>query len=464
MKSFALLVGWILLMLPSVAQIQTQGSFRLRYDLWDWFSTPNFQDNYVYSHSLLKLGFQGKVEKDNYMVELAAPYIYAVPSHASAPNPQGRLGDGGSVKAANGNGKGSVFIKQAYYEFNRDSLRARIGRQEFQDGLELSAKDSNLNWIRQNRLGQRHLGANRFSLSQRHYDGLLLQHTQRGRWTLYLAYPVEGGAELDANRALTRVNIGYLSYMQTRDSAKEAQTSKIYSVFYQDARGLAKADNSGSAGTSDIKIWTVGGDWSQVWKRKEAKIDALARFGLQTGSWGSHRHTAHAYGVEAGAQWTNQPWKPWLRVGYSHGSGDKNSRDNKHETWFPGMPSGSLHARTPFYNLMNLEDTFIQLMLSPTPKLSARIEYHSLRLDERADRWYSGSGPSDNRSFGVTGRPSNGARKLADMFDVSLTYTFSPQWQISAYKSWIRSGGVARGVYPTGKGAGLFFVETSYRW
>src|SRR6266540_2067683 len=76
-------------------------------------------------------------------------------------------------------------------------------------------------------------------------------------------------------------------------------------------------------------------------------------------------------------------------------------------------------ARFPLYNLMNNEDTFVQLSVTPHRKLTLRSEAHSLNLANASDLWYVGGGAFQKQTFGYTGRPSAGEKGFATVFDVS---------------------------------------------
>ena len=81
-------------------------------------------------------------------------------------------------------------------------------------------------------------------------------------------------------------------------------------------------------------------------------------------------HRANALAAEGGYQLANVALKPWLRTGYFLGSGDRNPSDATHETFFQELPTPRPFARFPLYNLMNNEDGFAQLTLTPHRKLT----------------------------------------------------------------------------------------------
>ena len=132
---------------------------------------------------------------------------------------------------------------------------------------------------------------------------------------------------------------------------------------------------------------------------------------------------------EAGWQPPVKVLKPWVSAGYSYGSGDGNNNDSRHGTFFQVLTTPRQYARFPFYNMMNNEDWYGTLNLRPASKLGLRSEVHALRLASSSDLWYSGGGAFQPKTFGYTGRPSNGNRGLANVWDVSADYQITPSLQ-----------------------------------
>lgn len=445
------------------AQIDVQGDVRFKIDSWQWFRTPGYDDEYTIYSNLMRVRFTGAMNpKMNWLLEIGQAAVGGLPNNANAPSPQGGLGPGATFKSVNGDNKSSLFIKQAHIDWNINSWHLRVGRTDFTDGTEANMKDANLAWVRQNRIAQRLLGRNGDSLTQRMYDGILLQQRSgRNAYTLFLVHPVQGSNELDVTHALTRVNVGYFAYTQVNENARQSNALRVLGQYYQDTRPIAKADNSGGlSGVGDINIYTLGADWTQVWKNSSGKTDLLLRAAIQTGDWGQHDHSAFTYALEAGHQFP-QGWKPWLRAGFVSGSGDKNATDNKHETYFPGLPGGRIVAGTPFYNQMNLDDAFFSVMVFPAPKWNLRVEFHHLRTNRGSDLWYSGTGAFNNSSFGVSGRPTNSNRELAQVVDLNLNYKFNDRLQLNVYKSWVKGGNLVRSIY-SGDFMSLLLVETTW--
>lgn len=452
---------------PVLAQPQTEVNWRFRIEDWQWFNVPGYDTDYTYAHSLLRLALKGTSGSASWTAELAQVGLFSVPN-AVAPPPAGQLGFGGTLRAVNGDDRASLFVKQLHVVWNQPWGRLTVGRMEFGDGREVTVRDPGLNWLHTNRIANRVVGTFGFSPVTRSFDGILLQTANnKARWVLFAAYPTQGAFDLNGNPTLTSVNQLYVAYAGTQEQPLTTQSWRVFGGWYRDARNVLKVDNRPQAvrqaDREEIGVWTLGGHWAQVWRSLAGRTDALVWGALQGGDWGQLRHSAFALGVEAGFQFPTM-WSPWIRAGYYVGSGDDDPNDSTHATFIPGMNTPRLYALTPFYNTMNIEDAFVQLLLAPHPRWSVRLDYHRLRLHRSGDLWYVGGGPFDNATYGVAGRPSGGNRQLAHLFDLSLSYRVDERLQLSLYKSWIQGGSVIRSVYPAGEDGGFFFIEANYRF
>jgi hypothetical protein len=66
------------------------------------------------------------------------------------------------------------------------------------------------------------------------------------------------------------------------------------------------------------------------------------------------------------------------------------------------MIGASEGNRIRFYDLMNIEDGFVQLMLTPSTSTRVVVAAHTLKLSEQNDLFYSGGGAQNRRvSFGT---------------------------------------------------------------
>ncbi len=186
---------------------------------------------------------------------------------------------------------------------------------------------------------------------------------------------------------------------------------------------------------------------------------------VQTGRWGTQSDLAYALDFEGGFQPAILPRiKPWIRGGYTMGSGDRNPNDNKHGTFFQILPTPRPYARFPFFNMMNTEDAYAALVLRPHAKVTISSEFHSLRLTNRNDLWYSGGGAYQPWTFGYTGRSTAGRRSLANLYDTSVDYRVARNLTLTAYLGYAQGLASIENIYSKGREGQLGYLEVLYRF
>jgi len=114
--------------------------------------------------------------------------------------------------------------------------------------------------------------------------------------------------------------------------------------------------------------------------------------------------------------------------------------------------------------MMNNEDFYGTLNLRPSAKLLLRSEVHTLRLASAADLWYLGGGAFQPHTFGYTGRPSNGRRSLANVWDISADYQFTLSFSATLYYAHACGKGVVTSIYPNDRNGQLAYLETNFRF
>jgi hypothetical protein len=455
---------------PIVKKTKVYGSWRLRPENWQWFQPKapgSFDTNYTFTGSVIRVGVTGPTASGDYNFELAETTLLNLPKHASGPAPLGNFGAGGNYYAFSGNRENTLFIKQAYLDFlsgGKPASLLTLGRFEFNDGMETKPTDPSVVWIQQNRIGQRLIGTFGYTDIGRSFDG--------GKWALNTpqlnltavgAAPTEGVYSMNGtNNDLGNVRFGYLAV--TKPQTGEEPLARIFGIVYEDTRsGVTKTDNRPAAvkaaDKDRIRIGTIGANFVKVMPGPGGKVDLTAWGATQFGKWGSQNQGGYAYDAEIGYQPSGIKWKPWLRAGYYYASGDDHPTDNKHDTFFPILPTPRVYARFPFYSETNLKDAFIQLIGRPTPKLTLRADAHSLSLASSADLWYQGGGaflPHGN--FGYAGTPSGGNSSLANLYDISADYKADARTTFTVYYGVATPGSVIKTIY-TSKNASLGYVE-----
>jgi hypothetical protein len=181
--------------------------------------------------------------------------------------------------------------------------------------------------------------------------------------------------------------VAYLAFNLTRPSFDPKSDARFYYIYHSDARPL----DIRTLDRNHIEIHTEGANYLHVFPVGAAGVlDLLAWGALQQGRWGFLDHRAWIYDVEAGWQPAKLPRVPWLRIGYGRSSGDDDPADGDHRTFFQLVPTAHIYAWSAFYNLENDEDGFVQLILRPIAGLMWRTDFHSIRLTEGRDLYYTG--------------------------------------------------------------------------
>ncbi len=205
-------------------------------------------------------------------------------------------------------------------------------------------------------------------------------------------------------------------------------------------------------------IWTLGTDLLHVEPVGPGQVDLLL-WGLgQFGHWQSLDHRAWALAAEAGYQLPDLPWRPWFRAGFDMGSGDDDPNDGLHTTFFQMLPTARMYAQFPFYNMMNNQDTFAQLLLWPSKQWHIRSDFHVLYVTEENDLLYAGGGANKGDAFGFSGLPANGNRDIGVLADVAVTWKVLDYLSFYAYYGHVFGEGVITTNY-AGPSANYGYLE-----
>src|SRR5262249_27433197 len=138
--------------------------------------------------------------------------------------------------------------------------------------------------------------------------------------------------------------------------------------------------------------------------------------------------------------------------------------DATHKTFFQVLPTPRPYARFPFFNMMNTEDLFGALILRPHPKVTTSSEFHSLRLTDTNDFWYSGGGVYQPWTFRYSGRSTSGRRSLGNLYDTNIEYRMHPKLTLTGYYGFTQGLASTEQIYPLGKNAQFGYLEALYRF
>jgi hypothetical protein len=445
---------------------------RARLAGWQWFAAPPYKNSYRFGESQLRFGISQSFPHWDWKLEAMQPAIIEAPPTAVSPvSAQGQLGFGGTYYASNGNNgfPAALFLKQAFasYKFDGGGKNVRLGRFEFFEGLETKPKNPTLAWLQPNRVAQRLVGNFGFSNGLRSFDGVD-GHYGKGSWDItgMAGRADQGVFNMNGNPELN-VDIQYLAY--TKSDWHDRFLWRVFAIGYHDGRtGITKTDNRPlpirQLDHQNIRIGTYGGNFLTAVPAGPGQFDIVGWGALQNGQWGFLDQRSGAAAIEGGYQLLHVPYTPWLRGGWYRSSGDNNPNDNKHGSFVELLPTPRGYARFPIYNLMNLNDAFLQAIDRPVPKWELRSELHWVRLTSAKDLWYQGGGAFDNKVFGFTGRPSNGHSSFVNVADISSDWHAKPWLDINGYYGHAWGKTVIGTIYPTNRRGQLAYVEAVFHW
>jgi hypothetical protein len=458
-----------------IGDITFTGTLRSRLYVWNWFQAPPGENQYAYSGNYLRLSLAESFSAWDWDAEFSVPFLLGLPKTATDPAPQGGLGLGSNYFSANGNQRNTamIFPRQLFVRFRgvggSEANKLQIGRFTFLDGSEITPKNQTLATLKRDRVGARLLGDFGFTDVGRSFDGVHFSSTSTSSdFTFVAAVPTRGVFQVDG-WGWNRVGFGYGAYTHEWGKGKHAADTRFFVLEYDDWRHILKTDNRPTAvrkgDTENIRIDTFGGHSLHAFTTNAGIVDLIAWGAVQTGRWGTQQQRAYAVDFEGGFQPAILPaLKPWLRGGFTGGSGDGNPNDKTHGTFFQVLPTPRLYARFPFYNLMNMQDSFGALILRPHPKVTVSSEFHSLRLSNANDLWYSGGGVYQPWSFGYTGRSTSGRRSIGNLYDTSVEYRPTRKITWTAYLGYTQGLAAMEAIYPQGKNAQFGYIEFLYRF
>jgi hypothetical protein len=458
-----------------LGSVTFSGSIRDRLENWHWFTPATGEPAYTFNGTTARFSLSQARESFDWLVEMEAPILIGLPQNSVAPGTQGQLGQGATYYVSNHkeSNVAMLFPKQVslriHSVFGSKFSTLKLGRFEFQDGGEVTAKDPTMLVIKRDRVQQRLIGPFTFTDVMRGFDGFHYVYNKPAiNYTFIGAVPTRGVSQVDGWGWID-VAFGYLSATKQIRTASTTAEWRAFGIYYDDWRNVVKADNRSApakaADHTNIRIFTYGGHYVQVTKTPVGTIDLMGEGALQVGNWGVLTQRAGMFDVEGGYQPKILPrLKPWLRAGYYYGSGDKDPNDGKHGTFFQILPTARPYARFPFYDMENNVDRFAMLTLKPFKRVTFHNEVHSLRLASHNDLWYTGGGAFQPWTFGYQSRSGSGATSLANLYDVNVDVAVNARLTVTPYLGYAAGKSVIQAIYPKGKDGHLAFLEMTYKF
>ena len=442
---------------PPAATWQASAVNVTRFESWGFFEPQPGGGDPDYAFLGNRLRIEARRRWRRVEVTLAAQHVGLVglPTGASGP---GALGTGALYFDQGGRRENpqQLYLRYAIVRFPNvlPGVDLQLGRMGYTSGAEAPSGVPKIEAVKRQRLDSRLVGEFEWSLYQRGFDGVRLDAT-RARWraTGIAMMPTQGGFARTAGPTITDIVVagGTVSSRPAAGTALSHTQVQGFGLQYRDRRPVTqRPDNTGRAATRvDVDVTTFGGVVVGAYPAGPGEADVFGWTAAQAGNWYDDDHRAFALAAEGGYQWTRAPWRPWVRGGAFHASGDDAAADGRHGTFFPMLPTLRRFSQTTVYSTMNLRDRFVQILARPRPSLGLRLDVHRLTLASAADLWYGGSGATlgTGNSFGYVGRRSNGSRNLGTSVEASADYALTSRVSLNAFLARIHGGPVVTGTF-----------------
>ena len=388
--------------------------------------------------------------------------------------PGGPHGVGGVYFAHNrSEGPDSLGVKYAWIKLKDlmgEPLSLQVGRFGYTSAVERPSGNPKLDKLKNIRLAERLIGEFGYTHFTRSFDGFRLDwDNDYGRVTAYGFRPTQGGFERDINERINDIDVVGGAITSRSDFLASPAEFQLFYNFYDDERSVtARVDNEGGVvARQDIQIHTIGGHAVGLIGTDVGQVDWLLWGAVQTGDWFDRNHLAGTFAAEVGLQIPDLPGKPWFRAGYNFGSGDDDSSDGDHNTFYQILPTARKYSLSVNYNLMNSHDLFAQVIIPGLYKgLLMRFDVHHIRLAESNDLYYVGAGPTQESGgiAGFVGRPNiSGDRSALTVVEGFVNYKFNDYLSAGAYYGHSFGHDVVEGIFTERDDADYFFADITIR-
>jgi hypothetical protein len=363
----------------------------------------------------------------------------------------------------------SVRVKSA------SGLSVQAGRMDFTSGFDATMQSAATDALTRARLAGRLIGGADWTPFERAFDGARID-IERPRWraTSALLFPTQGAFEESANPTMSAVRLatgslvvsganGATNATDMESAGQQASEFRLFAMHYRDRRGVhTRPDNSGlDALNVDVAISTVGASHVMLTPWRGGTFDTVLWAAAQFGDWYQNEHSAFSAIAEGGYQWP-WPWRPHLRAGFLHASGDDDPNDSRHGTFFPMLPTTPPAVLAGTFAQMNLRQAFAEVRLTPSPRLALSASLTHLSLAQADDGWYSGTGATAIRGayFGFSGRSSFCATGLGTLVQAAADTRVTQRWRLKIEAGLMRGGDVIRRQF---SGSRLFVLAVESR-
>ncbi len=324
---------------------------------------------------------------------------------------------------------GNLQIVEAYLEAKDiHNFYFKGGRIGYNDGGQvLYPDDPKLNWVIQARLSERLIGNWDWPIVGRRYDGGTAGYANNSfDFNLIGAKVTFGGFDIDDGlwKDLDTVVVFGGAFTLKKDILLPNTQFQLFNYFYFDDRTPA-IELAGN----DLEINTTGLSMVGAYDLGPGQLDVLLWFAFQLGKFGNSDQRAFAFIAEAGYQFLEVPWKPWIRAGIAYASGDGNPEDSDNGTFFNMVPTNhKWYGYTDSFAFMNLINPNFHFSITPHSKVRLQVDGNLFFLASDDEVWITGSGPFNDAVFGYAFRaplPGNNIERNMGA-EVGFTIGFKP--------------------------------------
>lgn len=387
---------------------------------WEAFDTPLFDRSrdaeYSFTSARLRLGGDLKWRQLTLHGLLQGATSVNLPEN-------GAFGAGVNYYSVNGNDTdpSQADVAELSAAWRTDDFQVVVGRQPWQEGLEVMTGVEYLDTVKRRRVGERLVGVWDWPNVGRRYDGVSFG-VKAGASAHVAGFgfrPLAGGFNYkDAFEPLDGLEVYGLTLTGRYGTWIPNSEVRLFGIRYQDERRGAVA----TAG-DDVALTTIGTSLLAGNERN----DLLLWVATQGGDWGLFEQESYAYIVEAGRELRpagpDRPARIAARVGLAHASGNDLS-SSAHETFFNLLPTNhKFYGSMDYFAFSNLQSAYFEAIYSQGPRWNLRFAADFFQLADRGDAIYVGSGAFDAARLGYTlRRPARGGafreRRLGTEIDL----------------------------------------------
>ena len=373
-------------------------NIRLRDDYWNTFEKRGTDKDGSYNFFLIRARAFGDFTWEDFKLHVLVQGVKAFDLPRNGAFGPGPLYYNASDQKT---GPGNFQFVEAFLQYKHPKgFYVKGGRIPIKGGAEVLYEDSpKLNWVIKKRLSERLIGTWDWTEIGRRFDGGSLGYQNStfdinafGSWVTYGGFDIDDGYWKD----LDNVVVVGGSFTLKEGVLLQNTQFKLFNYYYFDNRDVAITKTG-----DDLKIDTIGANVVGAYPVGPGEIDLLMWVAFQFGNFGDLDQKAVAFIGEAGYQFTEAPWKPWLRAGFAYASGDGDPNDSNNGTFFNMVPTNhKFYGYADVNAFSNLADAYFQFLLSPHKRVNLAVDGHLFWLASDDEVWIGGSGPFNDAVFG----------------------------------------------------------------